>query len=256
MRAFAAISKVLIGVSVLGCAAAANAGSVTYSMVNGTRAASAQFSVTGGNLVVTLTNTSTHDVLVPTDVLTAVYFDWSAPPVFPGGFTPVSAVLGPGSIVYNGPQPADGNVGGEWAYSGVDGSLSPGISSTGLSVYGPGNLFGGPNLQGPASPNGLQYGIASAGDNQMTGNGGVMGAALIRNQVIFTLNPSQAIDDSFLGRLMNIRVQYGTSASEPSFNLTPELPVTIPLPPAAWAGLSTLAGAGFIVAIRRRRQLR
>lgn len=255
MRAFSAVSKALIGLTVLSGAAAAHAGSVTYSMVNGTRAASAQFSVDGGQLVVTLTNTSSHDVLVPTDVLTAVYFDWSAPPVFPGGFTPVSALLGPGSVVYGGPQPAGGNVGGEWAYSGVDGSLSPGISSTGLSVYGPGDLFGGPNLQGPASPGGLQYGIASAGDNPLTGNGGVMGNALIRNQVIFTLNPNQAIDDSFLGRLMNVRVQYGTSPTEPSFNLTPEVPVTIPLPPAAWAGLATMAGAGMVVAIRRRRQL-
>jgi len=251
MKNFTLAHRALLGLAALAAAGTAHGSSVSYSFSSGTRAASANFAVTAGQLVVTLTNTSSYDVLVPTDVLTAVYFDWQAPPIYPGGFIPVSAVLGAGSIVYNGPQPADGNVGGEWAYSGVSGSVTPGISSTGLSAYGPGDLFGGPNLQGPASPGGLQYGIASAGDNPATGNGGVMGNALIRNQVIFTLNPNQAIDATFLQRLLNVRVQYGTSASEPSFTLDPL--TVIPLPPAAWAGLSTLAGVGLIGFVRRRK---
>ncbi len=233
-------------------ATAAHAGSLTYGFSDGTRAATASFAISGGQLLITLSNTSTYDVLVPTDVLTAVYFDWTAPPTYPGGFTPVSAIIAPGSVVYGGPQPVDGNVGGEWAYSGVVGSVSPGISSSGLSTYGPGNLFGGPNLQGPASPAGLEYGLASVGDDPLTGNGGVSGNALIRNSVVFTLNPGTDLDESFLSRIFNVRVQYGTSPSEPSFTLNPPQLTTVPLPAAAWAGLGTLACIGGARLIRRR----
>src|SRR6185503_11805094 len=88
--------------------------------------------------------------------------------------------------------------------------------------------FPGSNLQGPASPNGLQYGITSAGDNTATGNTPVTGTnALIQNSVVFTLsglppgfNPATSIS--------NVEFQYGTDLSEPHFPGVPE-PATLVL---------------------------
>ena len=47
------------------------AGATTWTFESGHRAGSADFQVSGSNLVVTLTNTSTSDVLVPVDLLNA-----------------------------------------------------------------------------------------------------------------------------------------------------------------------------------------
>jgi hypothetical protein len=231
---------------VLVAAGTANAGMTTFSGSSGNLAASATFTTSGNTLTVVLTNTATADVMVPSEVLTALFFSW-IPPNDPVGFTPVSAVLTAGSTVFFGPD-GGGNVGGEWAYNGT-----PGISSAGFGLFGPGDLFGGPNLQGPASPDGLQYGITSAGDNTATGNAAVTGGnALIKNSVTFTLSAPAGYDldaHSFLTRLTGVRAQYGTGLDEPSFEL-------IPLPPAAWAGLSTLAAVLGISYHRRRRLLR
>jgi hypothetical protein len=195
--------------------------------------ASVSFDVVGTNLVVTLTNTSLADVLAPGHVLTGVFFD------LPDGvtLTPVSALLGTGSTVFFGPD-GGGNVGGEWAYAALTGPLAPanaGISSTGLGLFGNGNL-GGSNLQGPASLDGLQYGITSAVDNPSTGNAAVTGGnALIKNRVVFTLS---GIDAGFVpGTISNVGFQYGTSLN------------VIPAPAAALLGVIGLA----LVAWTRRR---
>ena len=68
----------------------------------------------GADLVVTLTNTSSSDVLVPADVLTAMFFDVVG--FAPLNLTPDKAVLGDSAVVLFGPQPAGGVVGGEWTY--------------------------------------------------------------------------------------------------------------------------------------------
>src|SRR5262249_10093584 len=141
------------------------------------------FSITDGStLTVTLTNTSTADVFVPTDVLTAVFFDIQNVP--PLTLSPSTAMLAPGSTVYYGPTNG-GDVGGEWAYA--ETSLAEGVSSSGFGLFGAGN-FGDANLQGPVGVDGLQYGITSAGDDVSTGNTPVTGGnALIKNSVVFTL---------------------------------------------------------------------
>jgi hypothetical protein len=203
--------------------ATATRADISFSYSSGDLAASAAFGVSGGNLVVTLTNTSLADVLVPTQVLTAVFFD------LPGGVTlsPVSALLGPGSTVLFGPANG-GNVGGEWAYAALTSPPAPGntgISSAGLGLFGDGN-FGGANLQGPVSVDGLQYGLTSAGDDPTTGNWPVTGKdALIKNQVIFTLSGIDAAFDP--STISNVTFQYGTSLNEN---------VLIPAPAAALIG--------------------
>jgi hypothetical protein len=182
------------------------------------RAASADFSINGSNLVIVLSNISLADVLVPTDVLTGVFFNISGNPVLRKG----SAVLGAASTVFYDPdgRPAGGIVGGEWAYKGAlhgsgPGNDNYGISSAGLDIFGPSNVFSGSNLAGPESVGGLQYGILSAGDNTSTGNwGGIMkSGGLIKNAVTFTL-AGIAAGATF----SDVYFQYGTSSREPGFS--------------------------------------
>jgi hypothetical protein len=216
---------------------------------SGNLSASADFSIVGGNLQVILTNTSMNDVLVPSDVLTAVFFDW--PPSNPS-LTRISAVLNTGSTVLFGSTDPGYVVGGEWAFksglSGAPGSSALGVSSAGFGLFGPSDVFPGTNLQGPADPDGLQYGITSAGDNPATGNTPVTGTnALIKNSVVFTLGGLPVGAD--VNTITNVHFQYGTSLTEQSYSEVPE-PLSVivwTLLGASWAGLAVM---------RRRNALR
>jgi hypothetical protein len=210
--------------------------------------AQAEFAVTGSQLEVILTNTSTADVTVPGDVLTAVFFS------LPGGpnLKRVSAVVNSGSKVLSGTTDPGGVVGGEWAYrNGLsnkypdDAGVNEGISSSGLSLgqndmFGPNNLFPGRNLAGPASPDGIQYGITSAGDDPSTKNGGLAGQALIQNSVKFTLgNLPGSIHES---DITNVWFQYGTGLYELHFRGLPpqQQPGDAPVPEPLTVVLGTL----------------
>ena len=114
----------------------ARAAPITFTGASGSRSASATFDTSVTNqLLVTLTNTSTADVLVPTDILTAVFFTLASPTLTPG-----SAVLAPGSSVLFDSAPVGGNVGGEWAYT--DGLAAPNGANEGISSSGFGSLRG------------------------------------------------------------------------------------------------------------------
>src|SRR5262249_19247162 len=144
--------------------------------------------------------------------------------------TPVSAVLGNGSTVLF-PDPAfapsgtdpGGVVGGEWAYksglSGTPGSAKQGVSSSGYGLFGPSDLFPVDDLQSPTSPDGLQYGLVSAGgvsgsNPNLTGK-----YALIKNSVVFTLS---GLPQGFTTNdISNVWFQYGTDLSDPHFGADP-----------------------------------
>jgi hypothetical protein len=227
--------------------------SITFTGVSGNLSAQASFLVSGSQLSVILTNTSLSDVLVPTDVLTAVFFNVSGTPL---NLTQSSAVLTSGSSVEFGTTDSDGVVGGEWGYRGNIGASeftsngatfarSYGISSTGLGLYGPGNRFAGNNLQGPTSLDGLQYGITSAGDNLATGNKPVTGDyALIKNSVTFTFTglPSGFKESS----IKDVEFLYGTALNEPHFG------------PPAVPGPATIIpfGTGLLWMLLQRRKRR
>ena len=234
-------SLVLAGLLV---SASAQGVAVTYTGSQGDLEASVTFEIVGSDLLVTLTNVSEADVLVPIDVLTAVFFDIEGDPIL----ARTSAVLDAGSVVhFGGTDPGD-VVGGEWAYktglSGAPGDNSQGISSVGLGLFGPPYLFPGSNLDGPASPNGLNYGITSAGDDVTTGNTPVTGTRpLIQDSVVFELGGVP--DGLTLDDISNVWFQYGTSLDEPSFPHAPE-PTTILL-------LASAVGAFSI--LRRRKKL-
>jgi hypothetical protein len=221
-------------------AAPASAGPITFFDASGPLAASVTFEANGADLVVTLTNTSPNDVLVPADVLTSVFFDALGPAL---GLAPVSAILAPGSVVFFGPVGPGGDVGGEWTYrAGLVGAplgLPYGISSAGLGLFGPPDAFPGPVLTPPSGPDGLDYGITSAGDNPATGNAPVTGGfPLIHNSVIFTLTGLPPGFDP-ANSITRVWWQYGTSLSEGGF---PE-PATI--------GMLIIG----LAAVRRRRPL-
>ncbi len=236
------MNRISCTVAGLALAASSASASVVFTGSDATRAASAQFAVSGSSLVITLTNTSANDAMVPVDILTGVYFDIQGAAL---SLTRTSAVLGAGSSVVSGSSDAGGVVGGEWAYKGgmvgAPHSAKYGISSSGLGLFGAGDRFPGNNLDGPTSPAGLSYGITSAGDNSATGNGGLLGTAVIRNSVVFTLG---GISPSFdLAKICNVSFQYGTDLSEPNIQ------GNVPAP----GSMALLGLAGLASRTRRRK---
>ncbi|MBL8698669.1 MAG: PEP-CTERM sorting domain-containing protein [Alphaproteobacteria bacterium] len=218
----------LAAVLLAGTALTAQAAPTVFTGSSGSLSASASFEIVGTDLVVTLTNTGGSDVTAANEVLTGVFFDL-------GGGTGLtlaktSAVVAAGSSLVSTtalPVPAfseGGNgVGAEWAYKnvsaagGLDGAVGSahyGISSSGLGDFGDAERFNTTtNLQGPDSPDGVQYGITSAGDNAATGNGSIAGNVLIKNKVVFTLG----IGTQALGSVSNVWFKYGTDYAETNF---------------------------------------
>ena len=227
--------------------AAVQAAPITFNATVGARSASATFDTSGTNLIVTLTNTATGDVGVPTDVLTAVFFDITGNPAL----TRVAGELAPGSFVQEDGQPntTPSPIGGEYAYRGGGATLAhgaeQGLSAVGFGVFGPPDLFPGGDVGGQANPpDGLDFGLVPATDNPTTHNGGA-DRVLVNDSVVFTLgglpggfNPATSIS--------NVTFQYGTGLNEPSVGGVPE-PTTVALIGAATTGL---------LMRRRRRQTR
>lgn len=223
------------------CAAPAMADTVTFNVSSGALSAQAVFTTSGSNLIVTLTNTAASPAANPAMVLTALFFSLAGNPVL----TPVSALLGPTSVVLYGPSNG-GNMGGEWAYgSGLSGAplgAAAGISSSGFGLFGGAN-FNGANLQGPAAVDGVQYGLLPAGGNA-GGNAAVTGQfGLIQNEVIFTLSGLPA-GYTLANSITNVSFQYGTSLGEPN----------IPIPEPTSLILFGSGLLGLAAAVRRRLQ--
>lgn len=181
-----------------------SATSITFSGSSGSLSASAVFTLLDSKLTIMLTNTSPADVLLPTDVLSGLYFDTSHL------LTPVSASLD-GSSVYYGwtNNPGDG-----WGYaSDIDAQgKNSGISSTdavkGLKYS---NFSSKHKKLG-----GLDYGILSTGDNSKTGNTGVTGQGpLFKDSLEFTLAAGKGFTLDELGD--TVVFQYGTALNSPHY---------------------------------------
>jgi hypothetical protein len=243
--------KVLVALIVLTVSALpapAFAGPISFAFTNGSRSALVTFAQSGTNqLLVDLTNTSMADALVPTDILTGVFFQIVGNPAL----TRISATVPVGDEVRTGGTgaiitPANRVVGGEWAYKNGISQVPPnneGISSSGLSIFGTNELFPGPDLEPPASPDGIQYGITTAGDNLLTGNGGITGTGLIKKSVHFVLGNFTSQPDAVIA---SVYFQYGTALDEPGF-------VGGDVPEPASAALFAIGAAAVVLAYRKRK---
>ncbi len=172
-------------------------------------------------LKVTLSNTATYDSSIPTHILTGIYFSLPGDPTLSRtlGISGASA----GGTIKNAADVT--NVGGEWAYrSGLDvgaEDFNQGISSSGMGLFGAGNRFNATNLQGPDSPNGIQYGVTTLNDpddvnDSGNDNGGLDGRHLIRSSVVFLLGNLNANFDPSTS-ITSVRFQYGTALAETHF---------------------------------------
>jgi hypothetical protein len=116
-----------------------------------------------------------------------------------------------------------------------------------MGLFGPGDLFLGSNLDGQESPNGLNYGITSAGDDPTTGSSAVTGETpLIQESVLFTLSGFPG--ELTAGSVGNVHLQYGTSLCEPELGGTSGVPL-VPEP----STLFFFVAGGLLVAFRARR---
>ena len=226
------LASILFGIAMVTVGLSEQAQAISFTATNGTNlTANADFQLSGSTLTVVLTNTSAADVLVPADVLTAVFFSSN------GTLTSGTAILTAGSAVVFDAAPVGGVVGGEWAY-GSGFATAPlgatqGIGSAGFALFG-GATFPGANLDGPAAVNGMNYGILSAGDNLATGNAPVTGAnPFIKNSVTFTLTATNGFS---LDSINKVNFQYGTALTEPNISNVPE-PASLMLLGAGLAGI-------------------
>jgi hypothetical protein len=221
---------------------------VLFTGTNGTNlSASATFDIVGGNLLVTLTNTSGVDINEPAQVLHALFFDIASNPALTYTSANICA-----TCTFVGTVSGSGtNVGAEWAFkqnaSGLGGGVTQdyGLSSAGYGIFGPGDVLSGAPDRGGATtpPNGGDFGLLSAGYSPTGDNGGITNnQPYIKNSATFSLG---AYNGS-LASISNIRFQYGTALTDPS--LTPAVPE-----PATWA-LMLLGFGGIGVSMRRRRR--
>jgi hypothetical protein len=249
VKRFGSFTKLsLYGVLTFLTFASSQAGPLTFQGSSGSKVSSATFAQNGSQLIVTVANTSTADVLKPVDILTALFFSLAGNP----SMTPVSAMVPNGSSVYFGPSNG-GNVGGEWAYRNYMQRRPPfganqGISTASAGGFGKKNLFPGPNLQGPLGPSGIRYGLTSKGDNVNTGTKPVTGRnALILNELVFTfdLPGSYSLDSYGDQAISSISFQYGANLSKKS-----NVPAYLIPEPSTWV----LVGGSVLLLLQFRRR--
>jgi len=230
----------------------------TGSSANGVATgAQADFSISGNQLTVVLTNIGTGSIRASGDVLSGLFFDviGSTPT-----FTPVSALVTSGSSVLQfSSNPT--NVGGEWRYqqfatTGSGAGQAParyGISSSGYDdLFGAAN-FNGPDLQPPQAVDGIQFGLVNSSFVAFQGNGGLDSNALVRNSVTLTLTFTGSLSES---QLANVYFWYGTSQNEnrPTGQIFDPVPDNVIPEPSTAAGVVVLGG--LFASFARRRQSR
>lgn len=215
-------------------------------------------------LIITLTNTNTDNAKVPSDLLTAVFFNGftkdqvSFPTLTAVVKTPSAAFPGGTTVPFNPGDIGTSKPNGWKVPNNFDNpplNTLPGLSdfTYGLGTAGFEIFQGGGGQQ-------LNYGIATwpCADpscyNNVPGNDNGNGTpplkdsgnTFIRNSIRFELT---AIDFGFsLDKITKVRFQYGTDLKDPSFHEMTEVPE-----PSLLLGLGAVVGGG--VLLRRRKSL-
>jgi hypothetical protein len=212
-------------------------------------AAQVDFALSGGDLIVTLTNLSTASTGNGSE-LTAVF--WNSDAI--GGTFSKVALGGNSSVLYGGSSfttgthlSGDAGSGGAGWYAygnnlNLDSGQNFGLSSAGLglSYTLPYLSLNGesapPTFYSPNSPDGPNGGLAGTGgvDSNLASR------AVVSNALVFTVS---GVGTNFnLGSITDVQFQYNTTRAGAS---------AVPLPAAAWMGFSALVGAGILKARKR-----
>jgi hypothetical protein len=183
-----------------------------------TLAASATFSVSNLDLIVTLSNTGTFDPIVANDILTGIFFTINGDPKL----TPESAEVAPGSSVIGRTLPPgfSGNVGSQWAYRnglvGAPNGTDEGISTASLRWFGPRYLFSSKKIKGFGSFSGISFGLTTLTDLPVNDHGGLKNQPVIQNSVVLTF-AGLPVDFS-LSDISRVTFQYGTDLKAPELD--------------------------------------
>lgn len=231
-RVASSVRLASIAVIVLGTRVA-DAG-VLFTGTSGSKAASALFTQSGNNLLLTVQNTATADATIQTDILTAVFWDL----VDAGSSTILSLVLQ--EVTSTGIYQQNSTVN-----SNANGTLDPlvvaNLAAPGSTNGGPGSFDGGWQYREQAADftglsqnhglgtNGLgvfngndvkdvdneDYALTSAGDNVATSQAKqLFNFPLIKSSISFKLS---GLPNGFVlspSTVSNVRFQYGTSFDE------------------------------------------
>jgi len=243
----------IIALAAIGLGLSAQPAKANWVFSSGDLSASADFTVVGSTLTVTLKNTASVSPNDPAGVLSALFFNYSGPGSI--SFTPLgmghSAATASGAANYAGNYGGFGpkDIGGEWAFNTSVHGFNYGLSSTGLNLFGPGDRFNNNDLTSPDSPDGIQWGIVNSGYVNGSGNGGVQDIPFVRDTATFKFTISGGFDPT---KITGVEFLYGTAFGEGGGGGTPHDVVT-PAP----AGLVLLVSGLPVLALRRvlRRKL-
>jgi len=264
----------LAAVAGLAVSSSAFADSVTYGNTAGGPglSAAATFTVTGNNLTIVLTNTSTTNVGDPTQVLLGLFWNSTSSATLAGGdLGRGTAVVTSGSTTVNGgyaPGNVGGNISSEWAFSSnvpAAGSISApakfGVGGSGFGGwFGSGDIMSidptnrlNPTNAGP--PDGVGGGIVNSSYVTGGGNGGVTAQTEVNDSITFnfTLSSTFSVKDS----IAKVWFVYGTSAGEVPPVVGNPPPVgsgpSTPLPASVWTGGAIMVGLAGMAKYRRRK---
>jgi hypothetical protein len=211
--------------------------------------ATATFTVSNLDLIITLSNDSTFDPNDRQDILSGVFFNIAGDPKL----TPVSAELGTDSIVIGHGLPLGftGDVGGEWAYrndpKNAPGGANEGVSAANLNGFGNKKyLFPGEKIRGAGHTGNIDFGLTTLSDRPGNNNSSIRHKGLIENTIVLDLEGLPS--DFTLADISNVTFQYGNKLKEPE--ITGQSIAVIPEPSTIMLVATGLLGA--LTVLRRR----